>query len=54
MIRVPRLKQNRHGVFSLRVIWQDPAGKRRETQRSLGTRSPTVACLLALQLMGHF
>ncbi len=49
MIRVPRLKQNRHGVFSLRVIWQDPAGKRRETLHSLGTRSPTVARLLALQ-----
>jgi integrase len=49
MIRVPRLKQNRHGVFSLRVIWQDPTGKRRETQHSLGTRSPTVARLLALQ-----
>jgi len=49
MIRVPRLKQNRHGVFSLRVIWQDPTGKRRETLHSLGTRSPTVARLLALQ-----
>ncbi len=36
MIRVPRLQQNRHGVCSLRVIWQDPTGKRRETLHSLG------------------
>ncbi len=49
MIRVPRLKKNRHGVFSLRVLWQDLTGKRRETLHSLGTRSPTVARLLALQ-----
>ncbi len=49
MIRVPRLKQNRHGTFTLRVLWLDSTGKRRETQHSLGTKNPTIARLLALQ-----
>ncbi len=29
MIRVPRLKVNRLGVYCLRVVWPDEAGKRR-------------------------
>lgn len=49
MIRVPRLKQNRHGTFSLRVLWLDETGKRRETLHSLGTKLPTIARLLALK-----
>lgn len=49
MIRVPRLKTNRHGIYCLRVLWLDESGKRREVQHSLGTKSPTVARLLALQ-----
>lgn len=48
-IKVPRLKQNRHGVFCLRVIFTDNTGKRREQQHSLGTKSPSVARLLALK-----
>ena len=48
MIRVPRLKQNRHGVYSIRILWTDTAGKRRESLHSLGTRHPTTARLLAL------
>jgi integrase len=48
MIRVPRLKQNRHGVYSIRVLWTDADGKRRESLHSLGTRHATTARLLAL------
>jgi hypothetical protein len=48
MIRVPRLKQNRHGVYSIRILWTDADGKRRESLHSLGTRHPTTARLLAL------
>lgn len=54
MIRVPRLKQNRHGTFTLRVLWLDSTGKRRETQQSLGTKHPTLARLLALQFNEAF
>ena len=48
MIRVPRLKQNRHGVYSIRILWTDAAGQRRESLHSLGTRHATTARLLAL------
>ena len=54
MIRVPRLKQNRHGVYSIRVLWLDETGKRRETLHSLRTKHPTVARLLALQFNEAF
>jgi len=40
MIRVPRLKLNRHGVFCLRVLWLDESGKRRERLHSLNTKDP--------------
>ena len=49
MIKVPRLKTNRHGVFCVRVYWRDDTGKLRESLHSLGTKSATVARLLALQ-----
>ncbi len=49
MIRVPRLKVNRLGVYCLRVVWTDEAGKRREASHSLRTKSPEVARVLALQ-----
>ena len=49
MIRVPRLKVNRLGVYGLRVVWTDEAGKRREATHSLRTKSPEVARVLALQ-----
>jgi integrase len=49
MIRVPRLKQNRHGTFCLRILWLDETGKRRECLHSLGTKQPTIARLLALK-----
>lgn len=49
MIRVPRLKVNRLGVYCLRVVWTDEAGKRREASHSLRTKSPEIARVLALQ-----
>ena len=49
MIRVPRLKVNRLGVYGLRVVWTDEAGKRREATHSLRTKSPEIARVLALQ-----
>lgn len=49
MIKVPRLKINRHGVYSLRIYWRDEQGKLCETLHSLGTKSPEVARVLALQ-----
>lgn len=49
MIKVPRLKLNRFGVFCLRVIYKDEHGKRRETLQSLKTKDPRVARVLALQ-----
>lgn len=49
MIRVPRLQQNRCGVYCLRIVWTDEAGKRRDSSHSLKTKSPDVARLLALQ-----
>ena len=49
MIRVPRLKVNRLGVYCLRVVWTDDAGKRREASHSLRTKSPEIARVLALQ-----
>jgi hypothetical protein len=50
MIRVPRLKLNRHGTFCLRILWLDETGKRRECLHSLSTKQPTIARLLALKL----
>jgi integrase len=49
MIRVPRLKTNRHGVYCLRILWLDDSGKRREAQYSLGTKTPALARILALK-----
>ncbi len=50
MIKVPRLKINRNGVYCLRVVWTDTTtGKRKERQQSLATKSPAVARLLALK-----
>lgn len=49
MIKVPRLKINRHGVYSIRVIWRDLHGKRRESLHSLHTKHPVVARILALK-----
>lgn len=54
MIKVPRLKANRHGVFCIRVYWRDEVGKLRESLHSLGTKSATVARLLALQFNEAF
>ena len=48
MIKVPRLKTNRHGVFCVRVYWRDDGGRLRESLHSLNTKNPTVARLLAL------
>ena len=54
MIKVPRLKVNRYGVFCVRVYWRDEAGKLRESLHSLGTKNATVARLLALQFNEAF
>lgn len=55
MIKVPRLKKNRNGVYCLRVIWTDTStGQRKERQQSLGTKSPAVARLLALKFNFEF
>jgi integrase len=54
MIRVPRLKTNRHGIFCLRLLWLDTTGKRRETQHSLGTKDPAIARILALKFNETF
>ena len=54
MIRVPRLKTNRNGVYCLRVLWQDGQGKRREAQHSLGTKNATLARIMALQFNEAF
>ncbi len=54
VIKVPRLKTNRHGVFCVRVYWRDDAGKLRESLHSLGTKSATVARILALKFNEAF
>lgn len=54
MIRVPRLKQNRHGVFCIRVLWRDKAGKQRECLHSLRTKNADIARVLALQFNEAF
>lgn len=54
MIKVPRLKQNRHGVFCLRVLWRDASGKRCECLHSLGTKNADIARVLALQFNEAF
>lgn len=54
MIRVPRLKKNRHGVFCLRVLWRDPFGKQHDSLHSLGTKDADIARVLALQFNEAF
>lgn len=49
MIKVPRLKINRYGVFCLRVYWRDSNGKLRERLQSLGTKHPATARIVALR-----
>jgi hypothetical protein len=49
VIKVPRLKTNRHGVFCVRVYWRDDAGKLRESLHSLLTKSATFARILPLK-----
>ena len=47
-LRVPRLGVNRHGVFYVRSSELDESGRRKVTQRSLGTKNPLTAKLAAL------
>ena len=54
MIKVPRLRVNRHGVYGVRVYWRDETGKLRESLHSLGTKNATIARLLALQFNEAF
>jgi hypothetical protein len=54
LINVPRLKLNRHGMYSLHVYWRDEAGKLRESLHSLGTKNPNLARVMALQFNEAF
>ncbi len=54
MIKVPRLRVNRHGVYGVRVYWRDETGNLRESLHSLGTKNAMVARLLALQFNEAF
>lgn len=54
MIKVPRLKVNRFGVFCVRVYWRDANGKLRESLHSLGTKQPSIARIIALQFNEAF
>lgn len=54
MIKVPRLKINRHGVYGIRVYWRDDIGKLRESLHSLGTKDGYIARILALQFSLSF
>jgi integrase len=49
-IKTPRLRQNRLGVFCFRFLYIDATGKRREAVRSLGTKDPDAARVIALRL----
>ena len=49
VIKIPRLRLNRFGVFCIRVYYTDHAGKTRETTFSLSTKHPQIARILALQ-----
>jgi integrase len=49
MVKVPRLKRNRYGVYGLRMLWLDETGKRRETLHSLQTKDGATARVLALK-----
>lgn len=54
VIKVPRLKINRHGVYCLRVYWRNNEGRLCETLHSLGTKSPSLARILALKFNEAF
>jgi uncharacterized protein YigE (DUF2233 family) len=48
VIKVPRLKINRHGVYCVRVYWRNELGQLKESLHSLKTKHATTARLLAL------
>ncbi len=54
VIKVPRLKINRHGVYCLRVYFKNAEGRLCETLHSLGTKSPSLARILALKFNEAF
>jgi integrase len=49
VIKVPRLKTNRHGVFCIRIYWRDENKVLRECLHSLRTKDAGIARILALQ-----
>jgi integrase len=49
VIKVPRLKTNRHGVFCIRIYWRDENKVLRECLHSLHTKDAGIARILALQ-----
>jgi hypothetical protein len=49
VIKVPRLETNRHGVFCIRIYWQDENKVLRESLHSLCTKDAGIARILALQ-----
>lgn len=54
MIKIPRLKTNKNGVYCLRVLWRDEDGQRKERQHSLNTKDADIARILALQFNEAF
>jgi integrase len=54
VIKVPRLKANRHGVFCIRVYWRDENKVLRESMHSLRTKDAGIARILALQFNESF
>jgi integrase len=54
VIKVPRLKTNRHGVFCIRIYWRDENKVLRESLHSLHTKDAGIARILALQFNESF
>lgn len=54
VIKVPRLKKNRHGVYCLRYYHRTDCGSLKEVSQSLGTKDPLQARILALRFNASF
>jgi hypothetical protein len=53
VIKVPRLKINRHGVYDIRVYWRDDVGKQRNILHKLGDL-PTIFCSVRVALITEY
>lgn len=54
VIKIPRLKKNRHGVYCLRYYHRTECGTLKEISQSLGTKEPQQARILALRFNAAF